>query len=77
MIAKSIPEQAFLGESERMKRGLVRYAKEISKVFSRPSATPDARPNWYRDPLSHPDIARMSLRELADLQFRPECIEPE
>ena len=26
---------------------------------------------WCRDPLSHPDIARMSARELADLPFDP------
>lgn len=32
---------------------------------------------WGRDPLAHPDIAVMSERERADLQFIPECIEPE
>lgn len=25
------------------------------------------RPAWWADPLSHPDLARMSLAELADL----------
>ncbi|WP_163268807.1 hypothetical protein [Chelativorans alearense] len=25
---------------------------------------------WHRDPLSHPDIAAMSQRELADLPFK-------
>ncbi|WP_171060711.1 hypothetical protein [Poseidonocella sp. HB161398] len=28
-----------------------------------------------RDPLAHPDLARMSGRELADLPFDPECID--
>jgi len=26
---------------------------------------------WKRDPLSHPDLARMSLRELGDLPLFP------
>ena len=30
-----------------------------------------------RDPLAHPDLARMDQRALADLQFRPECVAPE
>lgn len=36
-----------------------------------------ARALWGRDPLSHPDIARMSERERADLQFLPSCIAPD
>jgi len=32
---------------------------------------------WHRDPLSHPDIARMSERERADLQFIPGAVKPE
>ncbi|MDD9721187.1 hypothetical protein PVW51_10795 [Sulfitobacter sp. PR48] len=36
-----------------------------------------ARALWGRDPLSHPDIARMTERERADLQFQPSCIAPE
>lgn len=32
---------------------------------------------WWRDPLSHPDIARMSERERADLPFeRPAQARP-
>jgi hypothetical protein len=30
-----------------------------------------------RDPLAHPDLARMDQRALADLQFRPECVAPD
>lgn len=37
----------------------------------------EARQQWRRDPLSHPDIARMNKRELADLPFDPARIEPE
>lgn len=29
---------------------------------------------WARDPLAHPDIARMSERERADLPFDPSTI---
>lgn len=32
-------------------------------------------PQWWRDPLSHPDIARMSERERADLPFDPAALE--
>jgi hypothetical protein len=28
------------------------------------------------DPLDHPDIKRMSLRELADLPLHPSCFRP-
>ncbi|MCB1394662.1 MAG: hypothetical protein H6898_07925 [Rhodobacter sp.] len=29
---------------------------------------------WWRDPLFHPDIARMSERERADLPFDPAAL---
>ncbi|TQV82275.1 hypothetical protein FKG95_08645 [Denitrobaculum tricleocarpae] len=29
---------------------------------------------WYRDPLSHPDLQKMSLNALADLPFDPLAI---
>jgi len=32
---------------------------------------------WRNDPLSHPDIQKMSERERADLQFNPGCVELE
>lgn len=32
---------------------------------------------WRRDPLSHPDLRRMSQRELADLPFDPHAVDPE
>lgn len=36
----------------------------ICLIFAMPN-----RPDWDDDPLSHPDIARMSEREKADLPF--------
>lgn len=33
--------------------------------------------NWWRDPLSHPDLQKMSLDQLADLPFDPRVIEDE
>ena len=46
--------------------------QEIFSLFrsgtaSAPSASQPQR--WVRDPLSHPDIARMDARALADLPF--------
>lgn len=32
---------------------------------------------WRRDPLSHPDVARMSQRELADLPFQSYWVFPD
>jgi hypothetical protein len=32
---------------------------------------------WLRDPLSHPDLRRMSVTELADLPFDPHRFSPE
>lgn len=32
---------------------------------------------WRRDPLNHPDIARMDTRMLADLPFDPRSIRSE
>lgn len=32
-------------------------------------ADDDAQASWGRDPLRHPDIARMDTRELGDLPF--------
>ncbi len=34
-----------------------------------PVETPDDATDWRRDPLSHPVLAEMSMRELADLPF--------
>ncbi|MCT7374784.1 hypothetical protein [Chelativorans salis] len=31
----------------------------------------DDQSGWRRDPLSHPDLATMNERELADLPFEP------
>lgn len=32
---------------------------------------------YRRDPLAHPDIKRMTAREIADLQFHPGCFKSE
>jgi len=32
-------------------------------------------PYWRRDPLAHPDIRRMSAREIADLPIDPSLID--
>jgi hypothetical protein len=77
LIAKSIPNKAILSENERMKSVLSRSFKWMGKDFSGPIEPPETDANWYRDPLSHPDIARMSQRELADLPFCPERIKPQ
>jgi hypothetical protein len=44
----------------------------FTRIFT-PSRTPPAVDD---DPLSHPDIARMSMRELADLPFPREAPVP-
>lgn len=43
---------------------------------SRPRAAPPPCACWARDPLSHPDIARMSERERGDLPFDPRAFRP-
>ncbi|WP_421858359.1 hypothetical protein [Oricola sp.] len=47
---------------------------KLSYIFGNPmKRQPDPideiRAQWINDPLSHPDIARMSVDELADLPF--------
>ncbi|MCA1403456.1 hypothetical protein I6F26_02415 [Ensifer sp. IC3342] len=46
---------------------------KILSIFNRAASTSGNRaetsPNWQRDPLQHPDLARMDERELADLPF--------
>ena len=44
----------------------------LHRAFSRHrNAGAGASPQWWRDPLSHPDLQRMSQTELADLPFDP------
>jgi hypothetical protein len=47
--------------------------KIISTLLGLSTATArvqrQARPEWLRDPLAHPDLDAMSERELADLPF--------
>jgi hypothetical protein len=50
---------------------LLEYLKHMMAVDG--AVSPEARLSscsaWYRDPLSHPAVDRMSERELADLPF--------
>ncbi|PTX49709.1 hypothetical protein C8N44_10685 [Allosediminivita pacifica] len=46
----------------------------LPRLFRRPTR-PETR--WQRDPLSHPQVAKMSKRELADLPFDPETVRPD
>ena len=50
----------------------------IGAVSGKRAVTGSARRSWSRDPLSHPDLERMSQTELADLPFDPRqvCDEP-
>ncbi len=50
----------------------------IGALSGKPPVTGSARRAWSRDPLSHPDLERMSQTELADLPFDPRqvCDEP-
>ena len=41
--------------------------KIILRAFSSPGGDTDPVRSWWRDPLSHPDIARMDQRQIADL----------
>ena len=46
--------------------------QEIFSLFrseTDPASSASQPPHWVRDPLSHPDIARMDARALADLPF--------
>ncbi|MDW3183072.1 MAG: hypothetical protein R8F89_13915 [Roseobacter sp.] len=47
-----------------------------TKILPTPSRLSDET-RFERDPLSHPDIARMSERERADLPFCPARVRPE
>ena len=43
--------------------------KTLGQALFEPADTPSESQNWWRDPLSHPALAAMSPRELADLPF--------
>jgi hypothetical protein len=53
----------------------------IAKLFLRAPDKETGRieidPRWLRDPLSHPDLEAMSLRQLADLPLHPAAFEKE
>jgi hypothetical protein len=40
-------------------------------LFKADEVNPEKRRQWFRDPLSHPDLEVMSVTQLADLQFDP------
>lgn len=44
-------------------------------LFTAPTQDDD-NARWRRDPLAHPDLERMSARELADLPIGPAWPEP-
>ncbi|MDZ5697976.1 hypothetical protein [Chelativorans sp. M5D2P16] len=46
------------------------YLRRRREAFRAIEEYAEEREKWCRDPLSHPDIAAMSQRELADLPFR-------
>lgn len=53
----------------------------LLKFFLKPiaainSTQPANTPTWEEDPLRHPDVQRMSLRELADLPLGAEIVIP-
>lgn len=41
----------------------------LGRVLFEPAETASEGQDWWRDPLSHPALAAMSPRELADLPF--------
>jgi len=47
------------------------YFRRSRREFRAASAHLDEQEHWRRDPLSHPAIAAMSQRDLADLPLRP------
>jgi len=46
--------------------------KQLSSPKNDRFDAPD--PHWFRDPLAHPDIRMMTLREIADLPIDPYLI---
>lgn len=53
----------------------MRLVRWIRAVLA-PEPEPDPG-DWDRNPLAHPDLRRMSPRELADLTFDPARIRPD
>jgi hypothetical protein len=43
--------------------------KALGQLLFEPADGPSESQDWWRDPLSHPAVAVMSPRELADLPF--------
>ena len=70
----SIQKRLRISESIPMVYWLVATFWRFGRSLVREGSNPDSETSWFRDPLSHPDIARMSERERADLPFRPECV---
>lgn len=60
-----------------MKHLLSSISKYLDARAAQRRHAQDIEAEWGRDPLSHPAIKRMSMRELADLPLNPHCTEPE
>lgn len=73
----SIPKTAVQGDIDLMKQCLISRIRQVFSRWSQEQKSQDAMAGWRRDPLSHPDIRRMSERERADLQFDPNRVTPE
>lgn len=73
----SIPGDADFKQNACMAQVIFRTLRDVMKRWLGAGAKPGTEADWLRDPLSHPDIARMSARERADLQFRPDCVRSE
>ena len=58
-------------------RGMLKIILSYIAPQLGPHRVPPATPDWARDPLSHPDLRRMSQRELADLPFDANALERE
>lgn len=65
------------GKNGGMKHLLSSIAKYLAARADQGRQQHDAEIEWRKDPLSHPAIKRMTMRELADLPFDPHCIEPD
>jgi hypothetical protein len=60
--------------NDGMKHAIITFLKKVTRVDCGSAAVSCPEEYWSRDPLSHPDIAKMSERERADLQWAPEKV---
>ena len=55
---------------------LNRLFRRAPSICETPAADWIVQESWWRDPLSHPDVSRMSQRQLGDLPIDPRRIRP-